>query len=92
MGICRFEIKNILLLEFRSTVLWSFQQFACVSTKDDSLNEPNLVKELEVTATYIIHTDPCYLNKYMEMEFIFWSTKPYRLLKIENGNGRVKTR
>ena len=46
MGICRFEIKNI-LFHFRLTVTWIFRQF------DDSLNELRLAKELDVTATVI---------------------------------------
>ena len=47
MGICRFEIKFILLLQFRVTVLWTLREFACVSTKVDSPNELRLAKELQ---------------------------------------------
>ena len=50
MEICRFEIKNILLFYFRLTIFLSFRWFACVSTKDHSLNELRLAKELDVTA------------------------------------------
>ena len=50
---CRFEIKNILLFYFRLNILRSFRWFACVSTKDDSLNELRLARELDVTATLI---------------------------------------
>ena len=55
MGICRFEIKNFLLFHSSLTVLWRFWWFACVSTKDDSLNELPLAKELDVTATSLIN-------------------------------------
>ena len=54
MAICRFEMKNILLFHFRLTVLLNFRQFACVSTKDDSVNVRRLAKELDVTATYSV--------------------------------------
>ena len=45
MGVCRFEVKNIILFHFRLTVLRSFRYFACVSTKDDSLTEFRLANE-----------------------------------------------
>ena len=48
---CRFEIKNVLLFYFRFNYSLSFREFACVSTKDDSMNELRLAKELDMTAT-----------------------------------------
>ena len=46
-----FTLFHFLLFHFCFTVVLSFRYFACVSTKDDSLNEPRLAKELDVTAT-----------------------------------------
>ena len=49
-GRCHSSIGTILECPL-GTVLWSFQWFACVSTKDDSLNELCSAKKLDVTVT-----------------------------------------
>ena len=48
MGIYKFKVKNILLIHFCLTVLWSLRLSAQVKTEGDSPNELHLAKKLDM--------------------------------------------